>query len=154
LPLFYVAHFDPQRVPAYGEQGVPDLAFSSFLLPTSNLKCRAQCARHCIVHAYCIRIVPPAKCGKFLAMRLILRFIRRMIRADRRGSKLCACATRHTQAMRLSAACLRSTWQEEGFALPVASPPRCRKRQVETRPVSTPSGLCGAAAFRSWAVRP
>src|SRR5271163_4080021 len=75
------------------------------------------------------------------AWRLILRFSRNMVRADKSGSKLCADNPRHTPVRRLSAACLRSTWQEEGFALPVASPPICRERHAETVPVSTPSGL-------------
>jgi len=154
LPFFYVAHYDPQRISAYAEQGVPDLAFFSFLLPTSNLKCCAQCARHCIVHAYCIRIIPRAKCGKNLAMRLILRFIRRMIHADRTGSKLCACATRHATRKMLSAFSVAQLGKGQGFALPVASPPLFRRRLAETLPVSTPSGPRVAAVFRSWAVCP
>lgn len=88
------------------------------------------------------------------ALRLILRFISRMIPAINADSKLCACATRHTSGRRLSAARLRSTWQEEGKALPVASPPLRRKRRAETLPVSTPSGLRVVAALGSWAVRP
>ncbi len=90
---------------------------------------------------------------KRIAAFLILRFTRRMIRALIAGSKLCADKPRHTQVRRLSAACLRSTWQEEGQALPVASPPVCRTRHVKTLPVSTPSGLRGAAS-RSWRLRP
>jgi hypothetical protein len=91
---------------------------------------------------------------KLFALCLILRFIRKMIRADTKGSKLCADNPRHTQVSRLSAACLRSTWQEEGRALPVASPPMCRIGHAKTLLVSAPSGLCVAVAPRSRAVLP
>jgi hypothetical protein len=88
------------------------------------------------------------------ALSLILRFTRRMTPAVKSGSKLCADNPRHTQVRQPSAACLRSTWQEEGRALPVASPPVCRTRHAETVPVSTPSGLRAASGSRSWVVHP
>jgi len=91
---------------------------------------------------------------KRLAARLILRFSGRMIRGDNAGSKLCAEVPRHAQVRRLSTACRRSTSQGEGQALPVASPPLCRKRHVETVPVSTPFGFRRAVRLRSWRLRP
>ena len=90
---------------------------------------------------------------KQLAARLILMCSSNMILASIAASKLCADKPRHAQVMRLSAACLRSTWQGGGHPLRCILP-RCRKRHVETLPVSTPSGLRRPAAFPAWAVRP
>ena len=109
--------------------------------------------------ASCLSHVPaPHHSGsemrKPVAVVLILRFSRRMVYGDNAASKLCAEGPRHTQVRRLSAACLRSTWQEEGRALPVASPPLCRKRHAETVPVSAPSAFRTVAAFPSRAVCP
>jgi hypothetical protein len=125
-----------------------------FLLPIVKWIDRACCAWCCFVVVVCSWIVPHSKCRNQLAAELIPRFIERMIRVSISDSKLCADKPRHAQVRRLSAICLRSTWQEEGSALPVASPPQCRKRQAETLPVSNYSGLRGAAALRSWAVCP
>jgi len=91
---------------------------------------------------------------KILAALVILRFIRRMETADNAESKLCALITRHTQDRRITSACLRPTWQEEGQALSVASSPVRRKRRVETVPVSTPFGIRRGGASRSWRLRP
>lgn len=89
-----------------------------------------------------------------LAANLILAVSSGMGKADSAVSKLCADKPRHIQVRRLSAACLHSTWQEEGQTLPVASSPVCRKRHVETVPVSTPFGLRAAVVSRPWTVRP
>ena len=118
---------------------------SSFLLP--RIEFERPRAMRSLVHfrAFRIRIVPRAQYGKFFAMRLILRFIRRMIRADTRGSKLCACATRHASGNRLSAACRRlNLARGRASPLPVASPPRVPQAAAETVPVSAPFGFCGA----------
>jgi hypothetical protein len=154
LPLFFVAPHSLPRIPEYSERGLLSAVALLLLLPASNSQGCARCARPCFVRAFRSRNVPLAESEKSIARRWKFRFILGMIRADKTGSKLCAWNTRHTQLMRLSAACLRSTWQEEGFALPVASPPKRRERQAETQPVSMPSGLRGAAAVPSGAVRP
>jgi hypothetical protein len=88
------------------------------------------------------------------ALRLILRFSRKMIRADKSGSKLCADNPRHAQGRRPSAARLRSTWQGAGFALPVASPPVYCVRRAETLPFSAPLDFRARFASRSRVVHP
>jgi hypothetical protein len=82
------------------------------------------------------------------------RFTQFMESADKRGSKLFAWDTRHTQVIRLSPYAFAPTWQEEGKSLSVASSPLCRERHVKTLPVSTPSRLCCAAVSRSWSFCP
>lgn len=154
VSALFVEHRNPQRISAYAEEGLPGTASLIFLLPKPNLKSRAHRARPCFDRAFTLRIIPRAKRRKHLDVEVDSRFPRLMIRSDKTGSKLFACATRHAQVRRLSAACLRSTWQGEGKALPVASPLVCRKRHVETLPVSTPRGLPGVRALRSWAVCP
>lgn len=72
-----------------------------------------------------------------------------MIPAFIGDSKLFADYPRHIQARWLSAIGLHSTWQGGGNPLRCILP-QCRKRHVETLPVSTPSGLRGAAAFPAW----
>jgi hypothetical protein len=91
--------------------------------------------------------------ANLFAARLILRFSQRMDRAINAGSKLCAEVPRHAQVMRPLAACLRST-SKEGETPSVGSFPLCRKRHVETLPVSTPSGFRRPASLPSCAVRP
>ena len=83
---------------------------------------------------------------KALAANRGSRFTDHMRKADSAVSKLFAEVPRHTQVRRISSACLRSTWQG-------GNPrciPLCRKRHVETLPVSTPSGLCGDVAPSSF----
>ena len=91
--------------------------------------------------------------ANLFAASLILRFSQTMNHAINAASKLCASMTRHAQVMRLSAACLRSTWQGGGNPLRCILP-RCRTRHAETLPVSTPSGWRRPAACPSCAVRP
>ena len=126
---------------------------SSFLLPGRILSVGALCfpASSC----YAFGLFRERNANSF-AQHLILRFTCQMIRVDNADSKLCAEVPRHTQVMRLSAAYLRSPWQGAGKALPVASPPLCRKRHAETVPVSAPFGLTAGAVApsRSPEVRP
>jgi hypothetical protein len=90
---------------------------------------------------------------KTLVANLESQFSGRMRRADRAGSKLCAEVPHHTQDRRISSACLRSTWQGEGFARPRCIPSQCRSAAAETLPVSTPSRLWCAVALRLIEVR-
>jgi hypothetical protein len=123
-----------------------------FLLPCWKLRDTARCALSRLFLCFA-RGLFRARNTNLFAGCLILRFSRRMIRAIRAASKLCADKPRHAQVKRLSAVCLRSTWQGGGHPLRCILP-LCRKRPAETLPVSTPSGVSHAAAFHSWAVRP
>lgn len=58
--------------------------------------------------------------------RVIFRFSRRMIRADKPVSKLCAGVPAPRSGQAAPAACLRSNLARGGGTLPVASPPVCR----------------------------
>lgn len=131
----------------------------STCLATEAPRHSIQQARKTGRKASCLSRVRPAHCSACgmrnpVAVALILRFSRGMEYGDNAASKLCAEGPRHTQVRRLSAVCLRSTWQEEGAALPVASPPLCRQRHAETLPVSAPSAFRTVAAFPSRAVCP
>jgi hypothetical protein len=122
-------------------------------------RCPAIRVRKAGRKASCLsRVLPPDHSAdemrKPVAASVILGFSRRMDYGDNAASKLCAEVPRHTQVMRLSAAYLRSPWQGAGKALPVASPPLCRKRHAETVPVSAPSAWQPVTAFPSQAVRP
>jgi hypothetical protein len=148
---FRILPLKHSRIPSFATYLIPETS-PCFLLPCWKLRDTARCAvsRPCMCFA----------CGLFRARNtnlfagcLILRFSRRMIRAIKAASKLCADKPRHAQVKRLSAVCLRSTWQGGGYPLRCILP-LCRTRPAETLPVSAPLGLCGAAAFRSWAVRP
>jgi hypothetical protein len=85
---------------------------------------------------------------KSLASNRQTRFVASMVSAVRTVSKLCAWCTRHVQPDRLAPPCLHSTWQGEGQALPVASPPGAAKRHVKTLPVFTLSRLRAARRCR------
>jgi len=97
-------------------------------------------------------INPQPERVNLFAARRFFRFDQRMEHADFGASKLCAWDTRHTQVRWLSAICLRSTWQGEGFALPVASPPAFSKLHPKT--LTALVSTSQAAASHSWAVRP
>ena len=140
-----------QRLNIFG-YGALTIAISFFLLPRERWRGKAHGALPLLFLCFAPGLFR-ARNTKSVAADLILRFSRRMIRADKPGSKLCADKPRHAQVMRLSAACLRSTWQGGGNPLRCILP-LCRRRHVKTLPVSTPSALRSAAAFRSWAVRP
>src|SRR5580704_3460900 len=111
---------------------------SALPLDSAGANARPRCVLTC---SFCDSEILRYRNVNLFALRLILRFSRNMIRADKSGSKLCADNPRHTQVRRLSPACLRSTWQGEGVALPVASLPLCCMWRAETWTVSTPSGF-------------
>jgi hypothetical protein len=71
-----------------------------------------------------------------------------MIRAEIGDSKLCACDTRHASENFLSEILAAQLGKGQGFAPPRCIPSHVPQAAVETRPVSTPSGLRGFAAFR------
>jgi len=144
LPFFSWA------VLADSEQESKPVAIFLFLLPTFLLKAGSRSGS--AFSRFEIGLFRRRNTKSF-AMHLILGFIRDMIQAVKTDSKLCACATRHTQDTRLSALCLRSTWQGGGFPLRCILP-RCRKRRAETLPVSTPSGSRRTIVFRPWEVLP
>jgi hypothetical protein len=152
--LFSARRHCEKRIPRRLVPTAPQsIDLSSFLLPCGMSRDPAQCA---VSHLSicCVTGLFRSRNTNLFVVHLILGFNHRMSGADNFASKLCADKPRHAQVRRLSAVCLRSTWQEEGSALPVASPPCRRMRRMETLPVSTPSGLCAANAFCSWAVRP
>jgi hypothetical protein len=153
LLVFILAYNRSKRTPRYVAQSVPASMDFSFLLPPERWRGTAPRA---LPHPLCVALPDYSASGIqifLFAACLILRFCRRMIRVDKAGSKLCADKPRHAQVKRLSAACLRSTWQGGGDPLRCILP-LCRTRPLETLPVSRPSGWRYAAAFRSWAVRP
>jgi hypothetical protein len=131
-------------------QGDPKAILIFFLLPGAKTKFHSQCSHHLCSFT----------CGIFQQRNVNLfapedefRFSLGMVTAIKADSKLCADKPRHAQVTRLSAVCLRSTWQGGGRPLHCILP-LCRRRPAETLPVSTPSGSCAAAAFWSWEVRP
>jgi hypothetical protein len=78
--------------------------------------------------------------GESLAVVSILALAARMLYAVKPDSKLSAWHTRPTRVCG-SAALPRSTWQGEGRALPVASPPCAAERHVRTLPAFTLSRI-------------
>ncbi len=154
LPYLFVTQYDPQGVSAYAEKSAPGTPTSSFLPPRPNLKIPARRVRPCFVRAFCIRIIPPPKCGKTLAMRPGIRFTCRMIRANNAGSKLCADNPRHATGHRLPADAVAQLGKGQGFAPPRCIPSHVPQAAAETLPVSAPSARFAVVAFAAWAVRP
>jgi hypothetical protein len=154
LPSFFIVHYGPQRISAYAEQGDRRSATSSFLLPPSCLKCSALSVRLRFIRVYCIQIIPPAKCGKTLAMRLSIRFTCRMIRADNTDSKLCAEVPRHATENFHSEISAAQLGKGQGFAPPRCIPSHVPQAAAETVPVSAPSARRAVVAFAVWAVCP
>ncbi len=103
--------------------------------------------------SYCVAGTFRQRNAISFAARLILRFIRHMIRADKTHSKLFADNPRHVSVRKPSVFCLHSTWQGGGDPLRCILP-LCRTRHVETLPVSIPSGFRVFSLLCSWMVRP
>jgi hypothetical protein len=142
-----------RRVPLYASNSPFNSRPFSFLLPLAKLRAAAPRALS--------RFLSCCTPGLFrwcntnvVARLLILRFIPGMVPAIKAASKLCAWNTRHAPENFLSEISVAQLGKGKGFGPPRCIPTRAPRAAVETVPVSTPFGLIGATAFRSWTVRP
>jgi len=79
---------------------------------------------------------------------------RQMVDAHIGDSKLCACATRHATAHRLSADAVAQLGKGRTFGPPRCIPSHVPQAAAETVPVSAPFGFIRVVEFRAWTVRP
>jgi hypothetical protein len=135
------------KIPAYGVLAIPTFFF---LLPCLILKVSSLCGL--TFSRFGVGLFRRRNANLFAA-RLILLSSQRMIHAINAASKLCADIRTTLRSCGLQPPAFAQLARRGETPLRCILP-RCRKRHVETLPVSTPSGLRRPVAYPSWAVCP
>jgi hypothetical protein len=154
LPLRFVQNPHAVRIAGYAVHGALAATILLFLLPGAKFPPRrTSYSGEAFRRRFADGLFRGCNTNLFAANQ-IFDSIPAMVESNNSGSKLCAVRPRHATRRRPSGGAVAQLGKGRGFALPVASPPVRRERRVETLPVSIPSGLRFASAFRSRGVCP